>query len=139
MQDMGTMGMIFHRVPFLPFPDRGSADVVLLGKSPFRKVGLPDFLSDRRRCACPFMEIDLHMGPFVVVTYRASLGDRFFPDRLRASACQKRTGTIMALTPLGASSSFHVNIQQCPDRELHIKEVPKMIAIEVIFLLTKKG
>ena len=29
--------------------------------------------------------------------------------------------------------------QQCPDRELHIKEVPKMIAIEVIFLLTKKG
>ena len=30
-------------------------------------------------------------------------------------------------------------IQQCPDRELHIKEVPKMIAIEVIFLLTKKG
>ena len=62
LKDMGPMGMICHRIPLLPFSDRGSGDVVVPGKSPFREGGLLDFLSDRWGCTCSFMKIDLHMG-----------------------------------------------------------------------------
>jgi len=102
MKDMGAMGAILSRIPIFPLPDSLSADIVLLGKSPFGKGGLPEFLSDRRRCACPFMKIDIHAGSLWFITYRASLGDRFFSVRLRASACPKRTGMIMASAPLEA-------------------------------------
>jgi hypothetical protein len=101
MKDMGAMGAILHRIPIFPLPDSLSADTVL-GKVPFGKVGLPEFLSDCRRCACSFMKINIHAGFLWFLTYRASLGDRFFSARLRASACPKKTGMIMASAPLEA-------------------------------------
>jgi hypothetical protein len=102
MKDMRAMGAILHRIPIFPLPDSLSADIVLLGKSPFGEGGLPEFLPDSRRGTCSFMKINIHAVPLWFITYRASLGDRFFSVRLRASACPKRTGMIMASTLLGA-------------------------------------